>query len=181
MVTACPVPPSEDVIARAGTLLIRTLTSLKHQGAAYGAHKALQEIAAFCIGTNNDVLRELPSQWAQRLLHEISSSENVRDSTLRRSTGFALGFMAVMRSEPPQSVAPRAICPHILSSIVRLSLPAEEAMSRNLNKWNLEDVCSTGNLFAYGAFRSTSVQLYVPDEEYEVRKSAKYLGDTIGC
>ena len=77
------------VVSTAGDLLISTLTTLKHQGAAFAAHKGFQKICERCYneGDRNGI-RFLPSKWSQRLIHEISCPEIVRDSTLRRSTGY---------------------------------------------------------------------------------------------
>lgn len=89
MVTVFPGRIDPNIISTAGDLLISTLTTLKHQGAAFAAHKALQSLSARCYKeADGNELRSFPSVWSQRLLDEISCSENVRDSTLRRSTGY---------------------------------------------------------------------------------------------
>lgn len=77
-----------DIVSTAGDLLISTIISLKHHGAAFAAHKSLQKICRKCSSGEMEDLRLLPSKWSQRLLNEISSPDNVRDSTLRRSTGY---------------------------------------------------------------------------------------------
>jgi hypothetical protein len=117
--------PSMSLIKAVGSLLISTLTSLKHQGAAFAAHRALQVISEFCFTSSVDEeCVSLPLLWAKRLVSDISGSDNVRDSTLRRSTGYALGFLSIMRSEPPSSATPRTLSPDILGTLVRLSLPS---------------------------------------------------------
>lgn len=123
--------PSVRLVESVGNLLISTLTTLKHQGAAFAAHRALQEIVEFCFTTSlNESFVNLPLVWAKRLVRDISGEDNVRDSTLRRSTGYALGFLSIMRSEPPSSVTPRTLCPDMLGTLVRLSLPPEEELDR---------------------------------------------------
>ena len=92
------------VVSTAGDLLISTLTRLKHQGAAFAAHKALQKICIKCSKEGDrDGLRLLPSKWCQRLLYEIPSPEIVRDSTLRRSTGYG-EFMKLYSSSFAQKI-----------------------------------------------------------------------------
>lgn len=105
-------------------LLISTLVSLKHVGAAFAAHRALQQISLFCFNSKVPALGSLPSSWANRLLGEITEAEKVRDSTLRRSTGYGLGFLAIMRSEVSSGSDTRGLCVFILSKIMRLTLPS---------------------------------------------------------
>ena len=149
----------------AGDLLISTLTSLKHQGAAFAAHKSLQKLCSIChsgIRMANDI-RHLPSDWSEKLLHGISSVELVRDSTLRRSTGYGLGFLSILRSE---QVSPSFLFPHILSNIIRLSLPATSAMETQLQKWSSSD----REMFVYSkTIASEGIESFVPDSCYQVR------------
>ena len=128
---------SRDLLNQAGMLLISTLTSLKHAGAAFAAHRALQQIAEHCLDSSESFIAKLPALWAQRLLDEISETEKVRDSTLRRSTGYALGFLAIMRSEMSAKVEPRTLCTYILSQILTLSLPAKHDLDMFLSKVGL--------------------------------------------
>jgi Putative death-receptor fusion protein (DUF2428) len=116
-----------SLIGQAGGLLISTLISLKHAGAAFAASRALQQLTEHCFDSDDVLIRQLPSAWANRLLGEISS-ERVRDSTLRRSTGFALGFLSIMRSEMLAKVAPRALCPFVLQKLIALSLPSRDKL-----------------------------------------------------
>ena len=89
VIIAFPGKIDYDVMSMAGDLLISTLTSLKHQGAAFAAHKSLQKICARCHTENGESgVRSLPSKWSSRLMFEISCPDLVRDSTLRRSTGY---------------------------------------------------------------------------------------------
>jgi len=66
----------------------------------------------------------MPSVWSNRLLLEISSTEKVRDSTLRRSTGYALGFLSLMRPELTVKPSLPTLCPLLLSRLLKLSLPS---------------------------------------------------------
>ena len=127
-------------INQAGNLLISTLISLKHAGAAFAASRALQQIAKYCFDSDNVPVAQLPSSWATRLLGEIAS-ERVRDSTLRRSTGFALGFLSIMRSEMLSKVAPRVLCPFILQKLIKLSVPSRDDLLILFEKLNLPSSC----------------------------------------
>lgn len=120
-----------SVVESAGYLLIAILMSLKHQGGAHAAHKALQEIASVCytyttnihsgtqeitsdfLHVNNveappfehSCVGNYPIKWIGIILGEISMTETVRDSTLRRSTGFALGVLSLLRGAPRQFIS----------------------------------------------------------------------------
>lgn len=92
----------------------------------------------FCFAT--EAFEMLPHVWAERLISDITGTGNVRDSTLRRSTGYALAFLSIMRSEPPSCVSPRTLCPDVLSTLVRLSLPSGEDLKECMKAigWNLD-------------------------------------------
>lgn len=149
-------------------LLISTLTSLKHAGAAFAAHSALQEIATACLSKKLVAgAADLPSTWADRLIDEISVTDKVRDSTLRRSTGYALGFLAIMRSEVA-SAGPSKLCPRILASILRLSLPSEGRIRSAFDKlgWDGMHALTHSKTQDYSTY-------FVADDEYEVRHISK--------
>ena len=122
---------SEEVFNLAGTLLITTLTSLKHTGAAYAAHGALQRIAQFCL--EKTYIKHLPVEWVERLFREITSSDKIRDSTLRRSTGYALGFLSIMRSEISIRTATHALCKSVSRQILMLTLPRSTSLKKFLS------------------------------------------------
>ncbi|GAX27172.1 hypothetical protein FisN_13Lh277 [Fistulifera solaris] len=110
------------------TLLINTLTSLKHVGAAYAAHHAVEALAQVCFRNEHDHdISQLPKLWTHRLLNE-TKLDRIRDSTLRRSTGYALGFLAIMRTEIASGPHVHTLCKHVLSSILQLSLPSRDKM-----------------------------------------------------
>ncbi|CAB9528615.1 adenoma-associated protein homolog (Partial), partial [Seminavis robusta] len=129
--------PSDSILKQAGGLLISTLISLKHAGAAFAASRALQQIAEYCFNSSDIHVGRLPSLWANRLLDEISSAERVRDSTLRRSTGYALGFLAIMRSEVSSNVDPHRLCPFILAKLVQLTIPPRKDLEHCFDKLKL--------------------------------------------
>ena len=157
-------------IEQAGTLLISLLTTLKHQGAAFAAHKSLQQIVAHCYQSQNAVIRQLPWQWAHRMLNEISSLEIVRDSTLRRSTGYGLGFLSLMRSEPAPSEVPRTLCPFILTRLVQLSLPPKDELDQQLARLNLNgESVITKCLFFVSLQHSTNSKGSTDDATYDAR------------
>lgn len=117
--------PQQALVETSGALLISALVSLKHQGAAFSAHKSLQRIAEYCQGKFcfDKSIESLPFSWSKCLLHEISGA--VQNSTLRRSTGYALGFLSILRTEPK----PRCcINPFIIASLVRMALPPQAAI-----------------------------------------------------
>jgi hypothetical protein len=125
------VNPSKESMQQVGMLLISTLTSLKHTGAAFAAHKALQQISVACFSIPN--LETLPKEWALRLLDELANSDKIRDSTLRRSTGYGLGFLSIMRSEVACHSANHSLCSFIMKKILCLSLPSKSMLSSFLS------------------------------------------------
>ena len=139
--------PSLDLSNLSGTLLISTLTSLKHTGAAFAAHSALQKIVKSAL-TRKDS-KALPLQWVNRLVREILSTEKIRDSTLRRSTGYALGFLAVMRSEISLRPVPRSICTKIMHKILISTLPERSRLESFLSTVGLESSNKSYWIFSY--------------------------------
>jgi hypothetical protein len=147
-------------------LLISTLTSVKHTGAAFAAHNSLQEIASACLSQRLEPeAAQLPQLWINRLLDEISITNKVRDSTLRRSTGYALGFLAIMRSEISSSSGPSTLCQQVLTNILRLSLPSKQRLRLAFEKLGLTRDHESP-VFAY--LLKVPSMSYVPDESYEV-------------
>ena len=167
-----PQPPSPKLVENAGSLLITAMVSLKHQGAAFAAHNALQQIALAC--TSYEHLLSFPDQWASRILYEISSQETVRDSTLRRSTGYALGLLSLMRTQPSLAASSSAgLCQSILAQIVRYSLPSATVMRENLAKWAGNVSARVEDIFIFlslGQNILSSPDMFVSDERYEVRQ-----------
>lgn len=161
---------SPDLVQKFGTLLISTLTSLKHAGAAFSARDSLQEIAIACIRSNKEELQSIPEKWIDRLLDEMCSVERVRDSTLRRSTGYALGFLALMRSELAIRSSVSMMCSRVLTRLVAYSLPAENQLKSTLSGLN---VLRKGRQCVASVFYSstfdTGANLLLPDSRYEVR------------
>ena len=169
-----PQSPSPKLVENAGSLLITAMVSLKHQGAAFAAHNALQQIALACTSYEN--LLSFPDQWASRILYEISSQETVRDSTLRRSTGYALGLLSLMRTQP-------SLAATSLAQIVRYSLPSAIVMGENLAKWAGNVSARVEDIFIFpslGKNNLSSPDMFVSDENYEVSQIPIYLARTIG-
>jgi hypothetical protein len=163
---------SEDVM-KAGQLLITTMTALKHQGAAFAAHRALQKIAAFCsLSISPHELRDFAFVWFERLQKEISVTEKVRDSTLRRSTGYALGFLAIMRPEQALKRCPSRLCPAILSNLIVLSLPSKSQLGRCLHILGLS--CNTIDVEALfsSALRSRTIVAFDSAKDSRARVHA---------
>jgi hypothetical protein len=113
----------ESVLNDVGQLLLSTLISVKHTGAAYAAHNSLQKIATACLASSDVSILELPQKWMTRLLAEISEAEKVRNSTLRRSTGYGLGFLALARADISSHKSSRLLCRQALTTILTLSMP----------------------------------------------------------
>lgn len=163
-ITCTEFDPSLRSVERVGSILISTLTALKHQGAAFAAHRALQEVVEFCFSTSVDeAFVNLPPLWAKRLMSDISGSGKVRDSTLRRSTGFALAFLSIMRSEPPSGVTPRVLCPDILATLVRLSLPPKDDLEKHMKQLGFTQG-SKESLHSTSAVISSQFELTTDDE-----------------
>jgi hypothetical protein len=148
------------IISSAGSLLISCLTTLKHQGAAFAAHKSLQSLCSICYSPDaTESLRKLPSLWAKRFLNEISGkASEVRDSTLRRSTGYGLGFLAILRTE---NLSPRFLFPYVLANIIKLSLPPASTMKSYMTKW----AATSNEMFIFTKDLSTD-DAFVTDSEY---------------
>lgn len=155
LITYEPTYVSSSGVGRAGQILITTMTALKHQGAAYAAQRALQQIATYCMSkVSATELRRFPKRWSERLAIEISSAEKVRDSTLRRSTGYALGFLALMRSELSLKVFPRTLCPNILARLVMLALPPKSSVEEHAASLGLAGVARNATLQFSDCLRS---------------------------
>ncbi|GMH93953.1 hypothetical protein TrVE_jg7571 [Triparma verrucosa] len=108
---------SED-FEEGGKTLIETITTLKHQGAASAAMTALQELCEGCY--RDQKLRHLPSKWLDQLI-EIISNPETGESTLRRSSGFGFGFLAILKAEASKNES--ALCERAMECLVRMCLP----------------------------------------------------------
>jgi hypothetical protein len=152
------------------SLLVNTLTSLKHQGAAFAAHKAFQTIASFCLGQTEergrDSLAGIPTVCGNRLMMEISSTERVRNSTLRRSTGYGLGFLSLMRAEVGSPLMPKVINSSYMAQLLRLSLPSSMLLSTAFARLQ----CKPDFVFLSFIHESKTglASMFVPDSEYKV-------------
>jgi hypothetical protein len=156
------------LVERVGMLLISTLTSVKHAGAAFASRDSLQEISTACMSAEDSKrAKKLPELWVDRLLDEISLIEKVRDSTLRRSTGYALGFLAIMRSEMASKSGPSTLCPRVLEAIIMLSLPPEEKVKNAFEKLQLPDeVVAKPSTFFHSS--TGSRRCFLQERDYEV-------------
>ncbi|CAM9221310.1 unnamed protein product [Ectocarpus fasciculatus] len=88
-----------------GETLLETLLSLKHMGCVASAQAALQAVCEALLhgGRRNAPLARLPSLWLGQLLGRLAGEK--QEFVLRRSTGLAFTFMAILRAEP-RSVDP---------------------------------------------------------------------------
>ena len=113
---------SAETIDSVGDLLIRTLTTIKHAGAAFSARDSLEAISLYCLAERRESIHKLPISWTKFLLNEISECNKVRDSTLRRSTGYALGFLALLRTMRKYANS-RSCSDETIQALVHLSFP----------------------------------------------------------
>lgn len=155
--------PPVELVEKCGVSLINTLASLKHAGAAFAARDSLQEIATTCYRSRNETLRSIPLMWARRLLVEISSMDKVRDSTLRRSTGYALGFLALLRSEVVARSPEKALCKEVLTELVKFSLPSKRDTRNRLGELGFE----LGGNFGFSTIDSEA-RSYAKEASHEV-------------
>lgn len=166
------------LVQKFGTLLISTLTSLKHAGAAFSARDSLQEIALVCLRSYKVEQQSIPEVWVNRLLNEMCSYEKVRDSTLRRSTGYALGFLALMRSELVARTSNSITCFRVLTRLVAYSLPAENELESTLAELNLvqEGQTDVSRIFVASSSGSND-SFFLPESLYEVSHRTDGLCD----
>ncbi|KAL4100265.1 hypothetical protein PRIC1_008059 [Phytophthora ramorum] len=94
-----------EMAQRGGETLLNSLFELKHKGAVAMAYQAFEGVcrAFLAHGEQNAVLGGLPARWADRLLERLERSE--QHFILRRSSGFAFSFVAILRAEPRNSAA----------------------------------------------------------------------------
>ena len=159
-----------SLVSKVGQLLLSTLTTLKHAGAAFAARDSLQLIAIDCLRPKNPPeIRSLPDVWSRRLIDEISLNEKVRNSTLRRSTGYALGFLAMMRADIGNKTATATISVPLLQKLLMLSLPPERRVEESLQKLKtFGNQVDKNKIFVYASNTTTS-ESYVRDDQYEAR------------
>ena len=148
-------PLDSRALGEIGELLLTTMTSLKHSGAAFCAHAAIQRLAIVCFECEDVSNQNLPSEWLGRLMAELIDVERVRNSTLRRSTGYSLGFLALLRSEVASRSEPRPLCRYALVNLLRLSLPPDQQLTRFTEKigYNHADFRS---LFSFLQYETSS-------------------------
>ncbi|KAG6956853.1 hypothetical protein JG687_00010346 [Phytophthora cactorum] len=108
-----------EMAQRGGETLLNSLFELKHKGAVATAYQAFEGVcrAFLAHGERNPVLGGLPARWADRLLERLERSE--QHFILRRSSGFAFSFVAILRAEPRNSAA--VILPKVMATLLRLA------------------------------------------------------------
>ncbi|KAG6959994.1 hypothetical protein JG688_00009823 [Phytophthora aleatoria] len=108
-----------EMAQRGGETLLNSLFELKHKGAVATAYQAFEGVcrAFLAHGERNPVLAGLPARWADRLLERLERSE--QHFILRRSSGFAFSFVAILRAEPRNSAA--VILPKVMATLLRLA------------------------------------------------------------
>ncbi|GAB9475034.1 Cell cycle-associated protein, partial [Globisporangium polare] len=108
-----------EMAKRGGEILLNSLFELKHKGAVATAYQAFEGVCRSFLanGETNPVIGGLPQVWADRLLDRLERSE--QHFILRRSSGFAFSFVAILRSEPRNSAA--VILPKVMANLLRLA------------------------------------------------------------
>uniref|UniRef100_M4BBZ5 Uncharacterized protein n=2 Tax=Hyaloperonospora arabidopsidis (strain Emoy2) TaxID=559515 RepID=M4BBZ5_HYAAE len=108
-----------DMAQLGGETLLNSLFELKHKGAVATVYHAFEGVcrAFLAHGEQSAVLGNLPAQWADRLLDRLERSE--QHFILRRSSGFAFSFVAILRAEPRNSAA--VILPKVMLTLLRLA------------------------------------------------------------
>jgi Putative death-receptor fusion protein (DUF2428) len=83
-----------------GMSLLDGLGRLKHMGAISESHSALQSLSSglLQIGAKHPEFCRLPMAWLKAGLAKLDSQQQV--FILRRSAGFAYGFLSLLRAEP---------------------------------------------------------------------------------
>jgi Putative death-receptor fusion protein (DUF2428) len=159
--------PKEALVSKVGQLLLSALTTLKHAGAAFAARDSLQKIATSFLLQDKD--SHFPAEWASRLFDEISLNERVRNSTLRRSTGYALGFLAIMRAEVSSKSGSQEVSKSTITKILTLSLPPKSRLKHAIALLKLDDGESCVNpMFAFSTLTGACPESWVEDNKYEV-------------
>lgn len=117
--TEAPAFFSTEMATQGGEMLLHSLFELKHKGAVATAYQAFEGVCRsfLAAGETNRVLGSLPQVWADRLLERLERSE--QHFILRRSSGFAFSFVAILRAEPRNSAA--VILPKVMANLLRLA------------------------------------------------------------
>jgi len=120
---------SVELVEEAGRIMLTTLSTLKHQGAAFACQRALAKISSFCFNSAREDLRRLPGGWLKSLLDSISDKDTVHESTLRRSSGYAFGFLSILGALLKSKADAGGLFASVMKELVRLSLPPIEEMA----------------------------------------------------
>ena len=125
-------------IADAGNMLLDTLTTLKHQGAAFAAASALERVSSRCF---EKISSQLPMLWMNRLVSEITQKSTVHQSTLRRSSGYAFAFLAIMKAErkTTKSASRLPLSSETIRTLIEWSSPSASQMQAHLERLKLTD------------------------------------------
>lgn len=116
-----------EMAQRGGEMLLNSLFELKHKGAVATAYQSFEGVCRSFLAhaEHNSVIGNLPRLWADQLLDRLEKSEQV--FILRRSSGFAFSFVAILRAEPRNSAA--VILPVVMSNLLRLAAQDTDAIA----------------------------------------------------
>jgi len=150
-----------ELVDSAGAILLTTLQTLKHMGVAFSCQKALQKISEFCFSA--DKLSNLPGKWSEKLVDSISNKLTVHESTLRRSSGYAFGFLSILGAlaKSKKVVTASVMFPKVLRVLIKLALPSASEMEKVKIGLGLPKFC----FVAFGG--GGEVGDFVKDDEYD--------------
>jgi hypothetical protein len=138
---------SSRQVALTGTLLIRSLITVKHHGSIHNAAEALQLMAtrllslpappppsspSSTLGPSSSSLphiSRLPSLWLEALLARLEGA-SATQFILRRSAGFAAAFLAILRGEP--RAAPPLLLRRTMVVLLRLAGADPALLARDI-------------------------------------------------
>ncbi|CAM9698775.1 unnamed protein product, partial [Phaeothamnion confervicola] len=188
---------SVEQAADAGALLLRALLSLRHMGAVAAAQASFQAVCEVLLrgGGSGGIggLCTLPERWLESLLRRLVDTR--QQFVLRRSSGFAYAFLALLKAEPRDRVPvllPRAI-PFLLALAARAPAPLETGdgdggISAGGGGWqgqvhalNILRLCFLDSVLAEdmaGAYRTDAFEAAVrgfEDRAWAVRNSSLLL------
>nr|CCA19706.1 conserved hypothetical protein [Albugo laibachii Nc14] len=120
-----PLPHSADAVwsyedaSFSGRILMQTLLKLKHQGAIASVFVNFEGICRRFLLSNqtNERIAKLPTEWTDFLLRKLWDS--TQNFILRRSSGFAYCFLAILRAEPRNREA--KIFPRVVEQLLQVA------------------------------------------------------------
>ncbi|KAK3280677.1 hypothetical protein CYMTET_11497 [Cymbomonas tetramitiformis] len=101
-----------EQLGRTGSTFLEALLAIKHSGALEKMRMGFSGLAQRLLNSSRDGLRQLPSEWLDRLLAHLHAPNQSLDDVTRRSAGIPGTFLALFMAEPsncPKTILPRAM------------------------------------------------------------------------